>query len=298
MSPGRIKTALVVSLLILAGLTAYVKFFGVPQVYFQYLDQYVYFIGALWLLVLILHLIPTASRAAQVMTPILLGAAGYAMLEIIYNRCCIKISPHPNHSLDIIIGDINCYFLHRSYQYIPLLLMFFVLFRDNIARAQSFLKGGNWNVETDVLGGTDKMLWKKVILKICLTTVILATIALVLRISLSSVLKTSLLMRPLIDQAILFPSNILGAVNNCFIEEFLFRGMLLSIFSKAIGNKWGNILQALLFGLIHYPSFNMAHYIAKVVVFSFIGWLFGRATIETGGIKSSWLMHSVIVISM
>jgi membrane protease YdiL (CAAX protease family) len=292
MSTGRIRVVLIVSLVVLACLFFYWRVFGIPQVYFQYLNDYIYVIGALWVLTLACSLLPPTHRLAQIIAPLLLGIAGYSLLEILFKHFCIKIPPNPDHRLDIIISDLNYYFIHRSYQYIPLLLMLVVLFRKKEDREGSLLKGGDWNVETDVLGGKEKVAWKKVVLKVSLTTFLLAIVALILRV------KLSLLMRPLGDQLILIPSNILGALNNCFIEEILFRGILLSIFSRALGNKWGNILQAFLFGLVHFPSFNMAHYIAKIIVFSFIGWLFGRAAIETGGIKSSWTMHSMIVLSM
>jgi membrane protease YdiL (CAAX protease family) len=292
MSNERIRAVLKVSLVILAGLFLYWKTCGVPHVYFQYLNDYVPVIAVLWVLTLATYFIPSAHKASQILAPLMLGISGYALLEIIYNRFCIKLPSSPFHVLDIIISDTNYYFIQRSYQYIPLLLMFIVLFWKKEDRDTSLLRGGDWNVETDVLGGNQRVRWKKVVLRISFTTFVLAIAALLLR------LKLSMLIRPLPDQLMLIPSNFLGAINNCFIEEFLFRGMLLSIFSRAIGNKWGNILQAFLFGLVHFPSFNMVHYIAKIIVFSFVGWLFGRAALETGGIKSSWTIHSIIVISM
>ena len=317
------KLILVVSFISALLLCCYFKFYYIDCVkkfnlrytpYFFDLDDYLYFIAGLWIIAIISLFVPRLDRLGQIVSAILLGATGYAFLEMIYPNFRVEIPPAPTllppgkHYYDIITGDLNYYLIHRTYQYVPLIFIVLVLFRSREERQESFLQPGNWKIETGFLDKKNPCPWSRVVLRISCIAVILAIAALVLRLKLAHGSFTalfwgplphgSMLMRPVIDQIVLLPSNILGAANNCFIEEFLFRGVLLTVFSRAIGQKWGNLLQALLFGMIHFPSFSLIHYLEKVVVFTFIGWLFGKATIETGGIKSSWVIHTMIVVSM
>jgi len=293
MSENRIKIIVISASLSLLFYWLYVHFFGVPKVYFLPLDCYIRIIGPLILMVTLSLYVKSLFRAGQVLAVILLFLTGYAMLEIVYFRFPVVLHSDPgNRITSLIYGDLTLYFFHRCYQYIPIALMIAVLFPTARERQESSVNPGDWNVQTGILDAKNPRSWEGVVRRIGVMTLCLAVIALLLR------LKCHSLMRPFEDQAILFPSNVLGAVNNCFIEELIFRGIFLSVFVKAIGVRWGVFLQALLFGLIHFPSFNPLHYMAKVVVFTFLGWLFGKASVETGGIKTSWCLHSIIVISM
>jgi membrane protease YdiL (CAAX protease family) len=269
--------------------------YSVPKgqkVYFFTIDQYFFTIALLLALALLLRLHPALNKAGQIVSALVLGISCYSLVEIIYGNFLIQLPGSKNPDIDAISQELNVYFIHRCYQYIPLALMAFILFYPGSKEETTFLKAGDWNTETGVLDPRHPMPWKKVVLRISLYASVLAALALVLRI------HSHYLLRPLHSQLVLLPSDILGAANNCFVEEFIFRAMLLTVFCRAIGPRWGNILQAFLFGLVHFPSFNIYHYLAKIVVFSFIGWLFGKATLETGGIKCNWIMHTVIVISM
>ncbi|MDQ7825528.1 MAG: CPBP family intramembrane glutamic endopeptidase [Candidatus Eremiobacteraeota bacterium] len=293
MKRSRVVTILAVTLLAWGALYGYLHVWGEPKVYFLELHKYLVFSAALFLVVLASLFIPSLEKGGEVVAAVLLGVMGYALLEPIYYRFPLLLPGSlQNHSLDIISGDLNYYFIHRSYQYVPLLLMVAVLFSGSPEEGVNFLKAGDWNVITSTINRDRPLPWKRVVIWFSMVTLGLAILALVLR------CRMGILMRPMADQLVLFPANILGAINNCFIEELLFRGILLTVFVRILGEKHGNFLQALLFGLVHFPSFNMYHYLAKVLVFTFVGWLFGRAVIETGGLKCNWIMHSAIVISM
>gem|GEM_PF-1122905 len=293
MSDRKIKIILLIASLSLVLDWLYVHFHGVPKEYFLALNYYIYIIGFLIILVALSLLFRPLSNAGQVLAVILLFFTGYALLEIIYFKFPLILPSDPhNRMTNLIYGDLTLYFFHRCYQYIPIAILIIVLFPTGRERLESLVKAGNWNILTGILDSKNPRSWEGVVRRIGLMTLCLAVIALLLR------LKLHNLMRPFEDQAVLFPSNVLGAVNNCFIEELIFRGIFLSVFVKALGVRWGVFLQALLFGLVHFPSFNPLHYLAKVVVFTFLGWLFGRASVETGGIKTSWCLHSIIVISM
>jgi len=293
MNEKKVRIILLFSALMLFLYWLYMRFCGVPKVYFLPLDTYVLIIGVLMVPLFLSLFIKPLSKAGQVLAVIVLFLTGYAMLEIIYFRFPIIIKGDPDNRItSMIYGDLTLYFFHRCYQYIPIALLILILFPAGGERHESFVKAGDWNVQTPILDPKNPRSWEGVVRRIGFMTLSLAVLALLLR------LKTHNLMRPFEDQAVLFPSNVLGAVNNCFIEELIFRGIFLSVFVKALGVRWGVFLQALLFGLIHFPSFNPVHYLAKVVVFTFLGWLFGRASVETGGIKTSWCLHSIIVISM
>jgi hypothetical protein len=268
---------------------------GIPKgqrVYFFSIDQYLFALAILIIMGFICQLHPKLHKAGQIVSPILLGIACYSLVEIIYGNFPIHLPGSRSTDLDAISQELNIYFIHRCYQYIPLGVMALILFYPGKKDESTFLRAGDWDVPTGILDSRHPIPWKKVVLRISLYALGLAVLALLLRI------KINCLLRPLHLQMVLLPADILGAANNCFIEEFIFRAMLLTVFCRAIGPKWGNVLQAFLFGLVHFPSFNIYHYIAKIVVFSFIGWLFGKATIETGGIKSNWIMHTIIVVSM
>jgi len=89
--------------------------------------------------------------------------------------------------------------------------------------------------------------------------------------------------------------NIIYYLNIALIEELLFRNFILSYLSDKYGDKYGNIIQSLLFGLIHYSCFSSV-YLLNIIILSFLGWLFGKSTQETGGIFISWMIHSFILL--
>lgn len=318
MDRKKLKIILAISIAASAIILLHIRFLGLPvgpRVLFFYLNQYLYVMIPGLIIVALSLFIPQINRAGQIIAVFLLGVVGYSVADMIYSHFRIALPGVQNASLNLIYGDLNGYFFNRCYQYLPILLMILVLFPSRNDRESSLLKFGNWNMETGTIDKNNPMPWKRVVLRISSFALIMAFIALALRVMTSEKFGAGLhngisswldfllntrfgALRPIHEQLTLIPSNVLGAVNNCFIEELIFRGILLTVFCRVIGDKWGNVLQAFLFGLVHFPSFNFWHYLAKIIVFSFLGWLFGRAAIETGGIKSSWSIHSAIVISM
>ncbi|MFK7781505.1 CPBP family intramembrane glutamic endopeptidase, partial [Psychroserpens sp.] len=71
-----------------------------------------------------------------------------------------------------------------------------------------------------------------------------------------------------------------------FYEEVIFRGIILSSTEKHLGFKWANVIQALLFGLVHY---NLG-----LFVFYFIfGLITGYAVKRTNGLLTGIVFHAV-----
>lgn len=85
-------------------------------------------------------------------------------------------------------------------------------------------------------------------------------------------------------------------------EELLFRGFLLKVFSRWWGFGVGNIVQSLLFGLLHAVIllvFLNPFLVILIFVFSAsAGWLMGylNERIGNGSILPSWIVHSLMNI--
>ena len=87
--------------------------------------------------------------------------------------------------------------------------------------------------------------------------------------------------------------------NTAFPEELLFRGFLLKRLSNKFGFNIANIIQALLFGLIHGIMFFMLVGIVKavlIIVFtSVIAWFMGyiNEKYSNGSMIPSWIIHTI-----
>lgn len=92
---------------------------------------------------------------------------------------------------------------------------------------------------------------------------------------------------------------IYAAFNTAFPEELLFRGFLL----KRLENKWGfntaNLIQALLFGLLHGAMFSSLVGVIKAILIiaftSAIAWFMGyiNEKYSNGSIIPSWIIHTI-----
>lgn len=273
----------------------YTKVFGFPGTYFLELNQCINLISVIFIIVLILFLMNRFNGALEILSFLLLMITGYAYSEVIYARFPINIDfSHQAGVCKMVIDEINNYLIHRSYQYFPLLYIFLIYFSfgKNDDFKEKYFHFGDWNQITELFDKSKPVSWKKALLRFSLISLALSILILFFR------YKMNMLIRPVAFEVVLLPFDVLGAANNCFVEEFIFRGMMLTVFAGAVGTKWGNFIQAFLFGLIHFPSFSPLHLTAKIIVFTFIGWIFGRAAIETKGIKTSWVFHTVIVASL
>lgn len=96
---------------------------------------------------------------------------------------------------------------------------------------------------------------------------------------------------------------IYAVVQTGLSEEVLFRGFLLKRFSNWWGFGTGNMIQALLFGLLHgvilFPVMNLFLVIVIIGFAGLSGWMMGYVNekLANGSILPSWMIHSLMNIS-
>ncbi len=87
-----------------------------------------------------------------------------------------------------------------------------------------------------------------------------------------------------------------AVVQTSLTEEIIFRGFLYKRLSYKLGDKWGNLIQAVIFGLIHSPSaFGQGLIKIALIVFitGTIGYILGYIVNKSkGSILCSWLFHA------
>lgn len=92
---------------------------------------------------------------------------------------------------------------------------------------------------------------------------------------------------------------IYAAFNTALPEELLFRGFLLKRMSNKFGFNTANVIQALLFGLLHGAMFFVLVGLVKaILVVAFttvIAWFMGyiNEKISGGSIIPSWIVHAI-----
>ena len=92
---------------------------------------------------------------------------------------------------------------------------------------------------------------------------------------------------------------IYAVFNTAFPEELLFRGFLLKRMGSKIGFRWANVIQALLFGLIHCIMFwSLTGKLTAFIILAFtalIAWAMGyiNEKMADGSILPSWCIHAV-----
>lgn len=90
-----------------------------------------------------------------------------------------------------------------------------------------------------------------------------------------------------------------AALNTALPEEIFFRGFLLKRLIKAIGFKKANIIQSVIFGLLHGFMFHsFVGSITMILIISFTGiiaWFMGRINeiYSDGSIVPSWIIHTL-----
>jgi membrane protease YdiL (CAAX protease family) len=87
------------------------------------------------------------------------------------------------------------------------------------------------------------------------------------------------------------PVVLLLAAMNAFSEELTYRSTLLAGLEPALGGRQALWMAALYFGLGHY--FGVPYGVAGVVMATFLGWLLGKAMLETRGFFWAWFIHFV-----
>lgn len=85
------------------------------------------------------------------------------------------------------------------------------------------------------------------------------------------------------------PAVLLFAAMNAFSEEMTYRASLLAGLEKAVGSRQALWVTAIFFGLGHY--FGVPYGMVGVVMAGFLGWMLGKAMLETRGFFWAWLIH-------
>jgi len=91
----------------------------------------------------------------------------------------------------------------------------------------------------------------------------------------------------------LFPAALLFASMNAIHEEVFLRAALMSQLLKVIGARHTLALTTLFFGLGHYAG-SVPDGITGVAVASFLGYVMGKAMLETRGMVWPWIIHFAI----
>jgi hypothetical protein len=89
----------------------------------------------------------------------------------------------------------------------------------------------------------------------------------------------------------LLPAVAVLAALNAFNEELTYRSTLLAGLAPAVGPRQALWMSAVFFGLGHY--FGVPYGLVGVLMASFLGWLLGKAMLETRGFVWAWFIHCV-----
>lgn len=94
-----------------------------------------------------------------------------------------------------------------------------------------------------------------------------------------------------------------AVIQTSLSEEIFFRGFLCKRFTDKFGFKIGNLMQALLFGLIHGIPFGLATgnvlvFLLLVLLPGAIGWIMGwmNEKCSSGSIVPGWILHACMNI--
>ncbi len=87
----------------------------------------------------------------------------------------------------------------------------------------------------------------------------------------------------------IFPFILLFATLNSFNEEMTYRASLLAGLEPVLGPQQAVLIAALFFGIGHYNG--VPYGIIGVVMASFLGWMMGKAMVETRGFFWAWFIH-------
>jgi membrane protease YdiL (CAAX protease family) len=98
---------------------------------------------------------------------------------------------------------------------------------------------------------------------------------------------------PILLRAVsLLPAVLLFAAVNAFTEEVYFRASFLSTLHEVIGPAHTLLISAVFFGLAHYLYGSPPGAVGFLMT-AFLGWLLGKAMLETRGFAWPWLIHFV-----
>ncbi len=185
----------------------------------------------------------------------------------------------------IVISNI---FFNRSLLLIPVIPMFIVAFSTK-PQMNNLLAIGDWSQKCELrfLGGLD---WKR------------ALIVTILFIAIPSFLlfQAGVEFEPFKTGAIwAWASRIIGlSLLNGFIEELLFRGLMMTPLIALLGIRKGIWFQAIYFGFHHFgASPELIAGLPMAVILIFLGVLFGYGTWGTKGLAWAVVLHAMLDIA-
>jgi membrane protease YdiL (CAAX protease family) len=85
------------------------------------------------------------------------------------------------------------------------------------------------------------------------------------------------------------PMVLLLAAMNAFSEEVTYRSALLAPLEGVVGPRHALYMTAVFFGLAHF--YGVPYGVIGVIMSTFLGWLLGKAMLETRGLFWAWLIH-------
>lgn len=88
-----------------------------------------------------------------------------------------------------------------------------------------------------------------------------------------------------------FVIALIFSFTNAILEEFVWRGALLSRFSEQLGEKWAVVITSLGFGLQHY---SLGFPWLVCIAFSFGGFFYGVVTVKSESITPSMIWHIIL----
>ncbi len=89
----------------------------------------------------------------------------------------------------------------------------------------------------------------------------------------------------------LLPLILFFAATNAFSEEFSYRASLLATLRNTVGDRNALLLTATFFGLAHY--YGVPYGVIGVGMSGCLGYVLGRAMLESGGMLWPWFIHFV-----
>lgn len=87
----------------------------------------------------------------------------------------------------------------------------------------------------------------------------------------------------------LLPMVLLLATMNAFSEELTYRASLLGVLNGVIEPRQALLLTSVFFGLAHY--YGVPYGVIGVIMSTFLGWMLGKAMLETRGFFWAWFIH-------
>jgi membrane protease YdiL (CAAX protease family) len=249
--------------------------------YWMGLKIYQYIMIAFLILNIISILGPLKSLKNS-LSLMLTWSISYSLVEIIFVNTFYFLPVYKETFWD----NFKTFFIQTSYQFIGIIILLSFFYNNKSEWRESFLKAGNMKEGTTVLGYKEPVPWYMVVMRFSFAVIIIFVILLTVQ-----KLWPAYSNKNFIN----YLPVLLGTVTNCLVEEILNRGIFLGVFLRDMSKRKANLLQAVIFGLLHWPSYTLLHYLMKVVIFTFLGWFFGRASMETKGILASTIMHSVLI---